>query len=199
MTVATIQPVRPSLSGPETITHRLWTREEYDRMVEMGFFEGQHIQLIEGRIIEMPPQKVDHRVVIELLDRFLRTAFPSGHRICVQMPFRAAGGSDPEPDIAVVPGEPRDMNDHPSSATLVAEVSDSSLRLDREKARLYAASNVPEYWIVNLIDRRVEVQREPAESPSGWSYTRITLHAADETIAPLASPGAKVIVRDLLP
>lgn len=106
MSVATPRPIpySPTPSETDAIMDRLWTPEEYDQLVEMGFFEGQRVQLIEGRIVEMPPQKVDHRISIELLGRFLGKAFPAD-QFCIQTPFRAAGGSDPKRNIGVVPAK----------------------------------------------------------------------------------------------
>src|SRR5438477_8242855 len=93
--------------APLEPTDRRWTREEYYRLAEEGYFFGQRVELIEGRIIEMPAQGLSHTVGVELFDRYVGSAFPVGYRHRVQMPFRAADGSDPEPDIAVVKGDPR--------------------------------------------------------------------------------------------
>jgi Uma2 family endonuclease len=182
---------------------RLWTREEYDKLVDEGFFEGQHVELIEGRILQMAPQKYQHSSGVELAVRFVRRAFPTGHRDRIQMPFRAADGSDPEPDIAVIIGEdPRAVTDHPSSAVLLIEVAEASIRHDRRKAKLYAISNVPDYWILNLNDRTLEVYRDPIPgggSPSGPAYATIQILTAEQSITPLAAQAASIKVADLLP
>jgi Uma2 family endonuclease len=195
------------LNKPGTIpadepADRLWTRDEYDRLVEQGFFDGQRVELVEGRIVEMPAQKVPHRVALELVDAYVRRAFPSGHRYCIQMPFRTAEGSEPEPDVAVVPGDARGSSEHPSSASLVVEVSDTTLRYDRHKARVYAASGVAEYWILNLVDRCLEVHRDPfpgGGTPNGPAYASVKIYAAADSIAPLAALGSAVTVAQLLP
>ena len=85
--------------------------------------------------------------------------------------------SEPEPDVAVVPGGPEDYrNAHPSRPVLTVEVAESSLESDRErKGSLYARANLEDYWVVNLETRVLEVYREPAVDPSamfGWRYTR---------------------------
>jgi Uma2 family endonuclease len=184
-------------------SEKLWTRAEYYQLADDGFFQNRRVELIEGRILEMPPQKLPHRTSLELADKFVRRVFSSGHRICVQMPFRAADGSDPEPDIAVIVGDdPRAASEHPSSALLVIEISDATLRHDRRKARLYSISGVPEYWIVNINDRTLELHRDPLPgggSPEGPAYATVRVLAAEAKISPLAAPNISATVADLLP
>ncbi|MCY4509331.1 MAG: Uma2 family endonuclease, partial [Acidobacteria bacterium] len=119
-----------------------------------------------------------------------------GH-VRTQMPLAASGDSEPEPDLAVVPGDALDYLDaHPSGALLVVEVSDDSLHRDRTvKQRLYARCGIPEYWIVALPDARLEVYRRPA----GDGYRDAVFLRAGETIAPLAAPTEAIPVADLLP
>lgn len=96
-----------------------------------------------------------------------------------------------------MPGSINDYRDeHPSAAVLVAEIADSSLPFDRtDKAAVYAGAGIPEYWIVNLVDHRLEVLREPA----GRAYQRrFALEPAD-TITPLAAPDARVAVAAVFP
>ena len=112
--------------------------------------------------------------------------------------------SEPEPDVAVCVGSPRDyVAGHPSRPVLLVEVDGASLAFDREhKGSLYARAHVPDYWIVNLVDRVVEAHREPtpsAEAPYGWRFgTRRRLGAGDG-VSPLAAPRARIPVADLLP
>ena len=118
------------------------------------------------------------------------------------MPLRAADDSDPEPDVAVVAGDPRDSADgHPTSASLIVEVSDTTLRHDRRKAKLYAASKVRDYWILNLLDGTLEVYRDPVDSPSQTTppYSTARIFNRDETLAPLGAPAATVKITELLP
>ena len=104
---------------------------------------------------------------------------------------------EPEPDVAIVPGGPRDhLAEHPRVAALVVEVADSSLEYDRvDKARLYARAGFAEYWIVNLRDRCLEVHRQP----SSGGYGSVATLAPDATVAPLAAPAAPITVAALLP
>jgi len=106
--------------------------------------------------------------------------------------------------VAVVRGELRDYLDaHPADPVLVVEVSLTSLEFDRvHKSSLYARAGRPEYWIVNLVDRVVEVRRAPApaaSAPYGWDYTTVEILSAGEDARPLAAPGTQITVPDLLP
>ena len=147
------------------------TLAQWDQLVESGLLAGQRLELVEGTVIRMFPQGVADCVAIELVDRYLRRAFPMGGRICSQMPFRSADGSEPAPDFAVIAGDdPRASKEHPSSAIMIVEISGTTLAHDRRKARLYATSGVPEYWILNLQVRNwkfIEIRKWDREAWPG--------------------------------
>jgi Uma2 family endonuclease len=177
---------------------RRWTREEYGQLAESGFFpSGKRVELIDGVIYEMSPQRGPHATGILLVTEALRAAFPCGYQIRVQLPLGLGEASEPEPDLAVVSGGPRDyLNAHPTTAVLIVEVSESSSFHDRKrKGSLYARLDIPEYWIVDVVAGRLEVYRGPAE---GAYQTRLVLKAGD-LVAPLANPGTSLRVADLLP
>lgn len=184
---------------------RRWTRAEFERLADSGILRpNERVELIGGRIVEMSPQDPDHTTGIQLSDESLRRAFGSGFTIRTQVPLALSEDGEPEPDVAVVPGSPRDYAaEHPTTALLVVEVARTSLAFDRgEKASLYASAGVPEYWIVNLVDRRLEVHREPVPvpgAPFGHAYRTRTLLLPGESVQPLARPEASVAVADLLP
>jgi Uma2 family endonuclease len=174
------------------------TREEYEQLAGTGRFpSGQRVELVDGVIYEMSPQKGRHAAGIRGVEEALRAAFLKGCDVRVQLPIALGPDSEPEPDIAVVPGSWRDYPDaHPTTAVLVVEVSDSSSFHDRErKGSLYARSGIPEYWILDVTEERLEVYRNPGES--GYE-TRLLLKSGD-FVAPMASPGANIAVADLLP
>lgn len=184
-----------------TIRTRRWTRREYDRLIRLGMLrEDEPVELIAGRLVVAEPQNEAHARAIELAAESLRAAFGPGWRIRVQLPLALGDDSEPEPDVAVVAGTPREAG-HPRSAGLVLEVADWSLRLDREaKARIYARAGIADYWVVNLVDRVLEVHREPvAEGRSGWKYRDVRVWVAGARVAPLAAPTALIAVDDLLP
>ncbi len=197
-------PVRePSAMGD--IELRRWTREEYEKMIDAGVFPPDaRAELIDGEIYTMPPQKRPHALAVRAVEEALWTVFKSGYDVQYQLPLALDPASEPEPDVTVVRGSWRDYpNDHPSDPVLVVEIADSSLHFDRtRKQSLYARARVPDFWIVNLVDRRIEVYRDPIsskEAPYGWAYGQIKHVEPGETIAPLEIPDAKIAVSDLLP
>ena len=189
----------------EVVRTRSWTRTEYDRLIESGFFhEDEAIELVGGQLIVAEPKGTNHSVALELATEALRLAFGPGWTIRVQDPLALDQQSEPEPDLAVVPGRPRDyLAAHPSQPALVLEVAESSLTFDRrDKGSLYARAHVLDYWIVNLVDRLLEVYREPApsaETPYGWSYWHVQRLGPEANVSPLAAPAASISVTDLLP
>lgn len=169
-------------------------RAEYDRMVEIGFFQGERVELIHGVIVKMAPIAPSHASPVDLLTEILVPRLLGRARVRIQQSFVAADESEPEPDVAVVP-----LGDysaaHPDRAFLVIEVADSSLRKDRYiKGPLYAISNVEEYWLVNVATRTVEVHRGP--SADGWG--QITRHGREATITIMAFPDVAVPIADFL-
>jgi Uma2 family endonuclease len=184
---------------------RQWTRAEYYRMADLGLFNGQRVELIEGTIVQMPPQKNFHMIALGLVEEALRAAFGPRHWVRMQGPLHLRPRSAPEPDAAVVPGRPRDFaaTDHPTTALLVVEISDTSLAYDRgRKASLYARSGIADYWIVNLVHGRLEVRRNPVPDPSQHYDTRyadVLLLGPKDRVAPLAAPRKRIAVADLLP
>ncbi|HSZ57833.1 MAG TPA: Uma2 family endonuclease [Tepidisphaeraceae bacterium] len=183
---------------------RRWTCSEFNRLASLGFFRRQRVELIGGRIVQMAPQLNLHSVVIGLAERASGAAFGPKFWFRPQLPLHLGKWSEPEPDIAVVPGDPRDYlaTGHPRTALLIIEVSDTTLRYDRRtKAGLYAKRGIADYWIINLIDRQVEVHRDPIRDPSHLfrhRYSSIAILKAGETIQPLSAKTA-VSVSDLLP
>jgi len=190
------------MNSMDTGAHpRRWTRKEYYRAAELGLFRpDERLELLDGEILQkMSPQKPPHATVVELAARAVTVAFGPDYYVRHQLPLILNPKSEPEPDVLVVPGSPSDYaSSHPTAADvrLVIEVSDTTLRLDRErKQTAYARAGIPEYWILNLPGRRLEVYRDP----SGARYRSITFYTDQEEIAPLAAPQSLVRVSDLLP
>jgi Uma2 family endonuclease len=186
------------------LTLRQWRRAEYDRLVDLGVFEGEPVELIGGQLVVAEPQGAYHASAISKVDYALRPAIPEGWFVRLQAPVSLDDESEPEPDLAVVVGRPGDyQSNHPGLPVLVIEVSQSSLDFDRtRKGSLYARAQVQEYWIVNLIDAVLEVYREPerdAGAPFAWRYRSVTRLAAPADVAPAAFPDARIAVAHLLP
>lgn len=187
---------------PLTVRH--WTRAEYDRLVELGVFEHEPIELIGGQLMVAEPKGAYHTAAVGAAEYALRAVLRPGWTVRTQAPVALDDESEPEPDIAVVPGRPVDYrHQHPARPVLVIEVADSSLAYDRHrKASLYARAGLQDYWIVNLVDRVVEVYRDPvpdASAPYGWRYRSAATLAAPGIVRPLAFDDTAIAVADLLP
>lgn len=189
---------------PSEIKTRRWKRVEYDQLIEGGFFRPDDpIELLGGQLVVAEPQGSRHFAAIRAAEEALRAAFGPGWEIRSQGPLALDEESEPEPDLAVVPGSFRDyQTGHPSYPVLVVEVSESSLALDREhKGSLYARAGLPDYWVVNLPDRVLEVYRdaEPdVASPFGWHYRSVGVLGSTASVSPLALPGGRIRICDLL-
>ncbi|MEO6809280.1 MAG: Uma2 family endonuclease [Isosphaeraceae bacterium] len=178
---------------------------EYRRMIELGLFDDdERFELLEGWIVPKMVRNPSHDVTIELTHEALRGFLPEGWRVRNQFATTTAD-SEPEPDLIVVRGVPRDYLDHhpgPLETALVIEVADSSLVRDRGvKRRLYARAGYPVYWIINLGTARVEVYTDPTGPDANPAY-RLVLEFGVEDSVPLVIDGREVgrlPVRDLLP
>jgi Uma2 family endonuclease len=184
---------------------RRWTRAEFDRLVELGVFQpDEPLELIGGELVVAEPQSAVHYTAIQKAAGALAAAFGQGWLVRTQGPIGLDEESEPEPDIAVVPGALDDYRDaHPSHPVLTLEVAASSLDADRErKGSLYARAGLLDYWVLNLQERVLEIYREPVPdgaAPFGWRYARREVIPAAGRVAPLGAPSAMVAVTDLLP
>ena len=182
---------------------RRWTKEEYHRLGELGFFRGQRVELLGGKIMVLSPQNAPHASSVDHVAQVLRNHFGPGFWVRMQLPVDLGQTSEPEPDVSVVQGDPGQFRTaHPTSAVLIVEVSDSRLSYDRRrKGSLYARAGVADYWIVNLVDRQVEVYRAPIADRRqryGHRYSSRTDLLPPAAVSPLALPQAAVAVTDLL-
>jgi Uma2 family endonuclease len=180
-----------------------FTVEQFYQLDELGFFDDRHVELIRGIIFEMT-QKPGHATSSELTGQLLRMIFGPGWNVRETKPLDMGRRSLLEPDFYVVAGSIRDYtNGHPTTAALVVEISEATLRKDRTiKAHLYAQAGLPDYWIVNLVDRQLEVHRNPGPDPSRrgrFRYADVTIVPESGSIAPLAAPQSQIAVADLLP
>jgi Uma2 family endonuclease len=165
-------------------------RVEYDRLVELGAFADERIELLEGALVEMSPIGPPHSSAVQKLTELLVPALLGRASVRIQQPFAALDTSEPEPDVAVVARGDYD-EEHPGRAHLIIEVAESSLERDRDlKRRIYAAAGVSEYWIVNLPGRCIEVHRDAA----GGDYRTVTTVAHGESLSPLVFADVRIAV-----
>jgi Uma2 family endonuclease len=169
-------------------------RSEYDRLVELGLFQNERIELIRGVLVTMSPRYAPHASTVEKLTELLVVQVQRRFRVRVQLPLALSDDSEPEPDLAVVSPGNYD-SEHPTTALLVIEVADSSLQQDRAKAAVYASAGVGEYWIVNLNARTVEV----SSSPDGDRYAEVRTVREGDTLRPGALPDVAITLAEILP
>jgi Uma2 family endonuclease len=189
---------------PEAPIYRL-SPEQYLAMGDAGILaEDEKVELLEGVIVEKMTQNPPHMVACSLLLRLLTRALPAGWFLAMQGPV-ATADSLPEPDAVVIRGAERDYLGRrwaASDAGLVVEVSDTTLAFDQgTKKRVYARASCPIYWIVNLVDRRIEVYTEPSGPADRPDYRNRKEFAPGESV-PVVLDGALVghlPVADLLP
>ncbi len=182
-----------------------WSVARYQRMIETGILTAEDkVELLENHVVLKMPRNPPHDGTVQLVTEALSPAIPSGWRLRVQLTV-VLSDSQPEPDGAIVRGDARAyVTRHPTVADtgLVIEVADTSLLRDRvDKKRIYARAGIPVYWIVNLVDRRVEVSTQPSGPTAVPAYGALQVYHPGDAV-PLVLDGAvvrSVAVADLLP
>jgi Uma2 family endonuclease len=185
-------------------SRKLWTQEEFYRLCDAGFFRGQRVELVDGEFIVMSPAGAPHDGVVHLVAKILEKLFGENFTCRIQVGLEFAADTEPQPDVLVATGTVYDyLTRKPTTAVLVVEVSDTSLRYDcGVKMELYAQHGIPEYWVLDLKGRRLIVHRDPGPDPSrarGFAYKSVLVLDEKQSIAPLGAPAGVVAVADLLP
>jgi Uma2 family endonuclease len=182
-----------------TVVRKRFTTDEFAQIAAVGVLgEDDHVELIEGEIVEMSPLGPQHAACVDRLNRSLQRLVQDQAIVRVQNPIRLGEYSQPQPDIMLV--QPRDDfyasgHPEPEDVLLLIEVSESSLVYDREvKLPLYARADIVEVWLVALLPQVVEVYREPSESGYGEKRT----YHQGQTITPLHFPDVELAVKSIL-
>jgi Uma2 family endonuclease len=198
MSVDTITPQPTEL--PSWPLYRM-SIERYEAMVDSGVFtKRDRLHLINGLLVVKMTKNPPHVVACDLTRAAIDGLSLAGWYTRVGDPVRLPPDSEPEPDVAVVRGTIRDYSDHhpgPADVALVAEIADSSLTDDRKMARIYGNAGIAVYWIVNLVDRQVEVYT----GPHADGYTARDVYRPGD-IVPVVVDGkivGQIAVDDLLP
>jgi Uma2 family endonuclease len=177
------------------------TVDQYEDLVEAGVLDSQPVELIDGLLVRKMGKKPPHVIACEATRDQLLPLIPRGWRLTIEAPVRIPVFDEPEPDLAIVRGTRDDYEDHhpgPADLGLLIEVSDTTLDRDRgEKRSAYARGGVSTYWIVNLVDRQLEIYTDPA--PTGYRQERVL--KPDEQVAVLidGTEIGRIVVSDLLP
>lgn len=192
----------PGFSHPGYPPRKRWTRAECQMLESTGLWEQQHLELIEGDLIDKMGKKRPHVNVTILVMEWLVGVFGARH-VTPEAPIDVSPDdnptSEPEPDLAVL-AQPctvyEDANPGPSDVRLIVEISDTTLAFDlRIKARLYARAGIEEYWVVDVAGRRIVVHREPRDG----IYGNVASCGKGECIEPLSAPGRSFSVDDAFP
>lgn len=169
------------------------SRIEYDRMVALGMFDSERIELLRGLLVKMSPIGWLHNRVTAWLTEQMILQLDRTYEVRTQGSFAASDWSEPEPDVAIARKD-YGIRDLPSELLLVIEVAESSLVRDRTtKLSIYAEATVPEYWIVDLVSSTVEVYTQP----SGSSYARLETLRDGDTLRPVLLPSVLIAVSEL--
>jgi Uma2 family endonuclease len=174
-----------------------WTVAQYHQLAEAGWFDNKRVELINGEIIEMPPIGSEHRAVAMGAPRILAALFGDAFSISVQSSLVLDDGSEPEPDVVVARGHWREFaDDLPlERVVLIVEIAKSTLHNDlTTKANLYASADLPEYWVIDLVNSELVVHRAPHEG----GYTQIQRLKKGESAQPLHAAQGAVVVSDLM-
>ena len=181
-------------------TLRLWTVEEYQQMAEAGIFHPEErVELIAGQIIRMIAKGTAHSSAVGRIYKLLENCLGQQAWIRTEHPVELDDFSEPEPDVAVVRLDPLDYADHhptPSEVYLIIEVADSSLKYEREtKAKAYARSGIVDYWVLDVVDRKLHRFGEPTQE----GYQSEVILTEEATLSPLQFPNLAIALRDMLP
>jgi len=169
-------------------------RVEYDQLVALGVFQDERVELLDGALYAMSPIGIPHNFAVQELTELLILALHGRAKVRPQMSFAASELSEPEPDLTITPLVPWDT-EQANQAHLIIEVAESSLAIDRgRKRRLYASCGVPEYWIVNLPERCIEVYTAPV----GNAYAHVEKYGPGQAIRLGAFNDVEVRVSDVL-
>ncbi len=190
-----LTPALDVLAAPEVRRqlHRL-SVDEYHRLGEQGII-GERTELIRGVVVDKMSQSPLHVFLVQLLSDWLRQGVGEGWTIRLGNPV-TTGDSEPEPDICVAPGKPKDyLTGHPKTGPLAIEVAVTSEKMDRVKASIYAEISIEEYWIVLAEEQSVEVFRQPVDG----RFQSVTTLKVGDTLSPLAFPELTMPVTELFP
>jgi Uma2 family endonuclease len=197
--------LHPVKAGIPPLPIRPFTVDEYHRLAEAGILrDGERVELLQGWLVPKMTHNPPHASSLSFVLKELGRRLPAGWHPRVQLPITTTD-SEPEPDYAVIRGDERlytARHPGPTEVGLLVEIADTTLRGDREaKGPMYAAAAVPVYWIVNLVDRCVEVYTDPTGPADEAAYRRRRDYSPEQAV-PLIFDGAEhgsILVRDLLP
>jgi Uma2 family endonuclease len=204
--VLNIQPLALAVD-PALAPEPIWplTIAQFHQMIAAGILTDEDpVEFLEGLLVRKMPKNPPHRLSTQLTREYLARILPIEWFVEAQEPI-TIDNSEPEPDIAVIRGSRRDYSDRhpgPEDIGLIIEVADATLQRDRNrKKRIYAKAEIPIYWIINLVDRQIEVYSQPDSGVTPATYLQRQDYRSED-ILPIVLAGQnieQVLVRELLP
>jgi Uma2 family endonuclease len=193
-TPATVTPPQRYYLAQSTL--RKFTLAEYHKMIENGvLLSGEPYELLEGNLMRKMPRGVRHAAAAQALTKRFVRLLTTGWDVSPGCAVTLAPDSEPEPDLAFVRGDEniyRTRHPGPADIGLLVEVSDSSLAIDRhDKGSIYAANGIPVYWVVNVVDKVIEVYTAPAGTGASAAHTARTDYAVGSAV-PVVLDGTTV-------
>ncbi len=183
----------PNILAPDGI--RKLSRREYDKLVDLGVFEDERVELLRGMLITMSPQGGPHSAITSWLVQRLVRLLDESFDVRAHSPYAATEDSEPEPDVSVSRRAPGNF-EHPDAALLLIEVSESSIKKDRQlKAPIYGESRVPEYWIVDISGAALAVHVHTRPTADG--YRQIETLRDGDVLRPTKLSGIEIAVADI--
>lgn len=181
------------------LQRRLFTADEFHRIAEAGILrEDDRVELVDGEIVEMTPIGSHHAACVDRLNLLLQRSVDGRGIVRVQGPIRLDAHSEPQPDLSVLTSRTdfyASAHPTPSNVLLVVEVADTSARYDRDiKVPLYARAGIPETWLVDLLNARVEIFTQP--TPHGYEQSRRA--GRGETLTSSSMPAVSLLVDDIV-
>ena len=202
--MSTVTPTQPLVSPPSTLaplTPRRITVDEYERIIASGSLnEPKKVELIDGYMVTKMAKSAEHGFSIKEVLKALERRLPPGWTWRQEQPVRIPAYDEPEPDITIVRGSDADYRHRipePTDVGLLVEVSATNVSTDRQQGNLYGRSGIPVYWIVNLVDRRVEIYTDPGST--GYASRTDFLSGQQVPLVIDDRQGSQIAVDDILP
>ncbi|MFO1430795.1 MAG: Uma2 family endonuclease [Candidatus Competibacteraceae bacterium] len=179
----------------EFVRHKL-TVNDYHQIAEAGILTADdRVELIEGELIDMAPIGSPHADYVDRLAELLISQVHGKFRVRIQNPIQLDNYSEPEPDVVIAKDRSyREAHPGPQDILLLIEVADTTLKYDRNiKIPLYARSGIPEVWLIDIQNQRLEIHRQPSQE----GYRQILLPASNEAVSPLLVDGVSIRMAEL--
>ncbi|MEM6612578.1 MAG: Uma2 family endonuclease [Cyanobacteria bacterium P01_C01_bin.72] len=179
-----------------TLTTYKWSIEEWHKLVDAGLLSGKPVEFLEGEIVTVSPEEVEHRYTNSSIVKYLRSIFDKTAEIQESHPI-TLDNSEPEPDVAVVRLPEtmyRTRHPYPQDIYWLIEISNRTLKTDLNQKKItYARNGIPEYWVIDLINNKLIVHTQIQDN----NYTQVNEYTKG-TVSPLAFPNVAISLDKLL-